>query len=98
MKQVQLAQVCTYVHCMALPYAHSLPSSFRPQSCTFSSLPFSDAMHRNIVGELMNCDGVTNSMSELLEKMSSGSLGRRMQWTAFEEGWDGEAEVEFGGS
>ena len=33
----------------------------------------------------MNCDGVTNSMSELLEKMSSGSLGRRIQWTALKK-------------
>jgi hypothetical protein len=55
-------------------------------------------MHRNIVRVLMNCDGVTNSMSELLEKISTGSLGRRIQWTALKKDEMEKLRLEFGGS
>ena len=36
----------------------------------------------NLIAVLKNCDRVTQDMQALLEKASSGSLGRRIQWTA----------------
>ena len=42
---------------------------------------YPDALRPNLVTIIRECDGVTGKMRQLLTKLSSGSAGRRMQWS-----------------
>lgn len=47
-----------------------------------------DELQDHLLVVLKNCDSVMVDMQKLLLKMSSGSLGRKMQWAAF-----GQSEI-----
>ncbi|KAJ9617274.1 hypothetical protein H2200_000995 [Cladophialophora chaetospira] len=42
---------------------------------------YPDALRPNLVTIIRECDGVAGKMRELLSKLSSASVGRRMQWS-----------------
>ena len=46
-----------------------------------SKIQLPTSLQQNLVGVLRNCDDVTKEMRELLRKLSSENLGRRMQWS-----------------
>ena len=46
-----------------------------------SKINFPTRLQQNMVGILGNCDNVAKEMQDLLRKLSSGSLTRRMQWS-----------------
>jgi chromosome segregation ATPase len=45
------------------------------------NIKFSESLQQNLVGVLRNCDDVIKEMQDLLKKLSSESLGRRMEWS-----------------
>jgi hypothetical protein len=49
-----------------------------------SKINFPDSLRRNLVDVLRNCDDVTKEMQDLLSKLSSASLRRRMQWSTLD--------------
>jgi hypothetical protein len=46
-----------------------------------SKISFPESLQQNLVGVLRNCDDVTKEMQNLLRKLSSESLRRRIQWS-----------------
>ena len=42
---------------------------------------FPESLQQNLVGVIGNCDVVTKDMQKLLQKLSSESLGRRVEWS-----------------
>jgi hypothetical protein len=46
-----------------------------------SKISFPKSLQQNLFGILRNCDDVTKEMQDLLSKLSSESLRRRMQWS-----------------
>ena len=48
-----------------------------------SKIQYPDGMKQNLLAVMENCNKVAEQMSGLIQKMSSHSLGRRVQWTAF---------------
>lgn len=47
------------------------------------NIKYPQGLQRNLLAVMNNCNAVTKQMSELIEKMSSASLGRRLQWTTY---------------
>jgi Fungal N-terminal domain of STAND proteins len=48
-----------------------------------NSMEYPSGLEQNLLAVLENCDVVTKQMVALIQKMSSGSVGRRVQWAAF---------------
>lgn len=46
-----------------------------------SKINFPESLQQNLVDVLRNCDDVTKEIQDLLRKLSSESLRRRMQWS-----------------
>src|SRR6266511_2567598 len=42
---------------------------------------YPESLQQNLVAVMQNCDYVTRQMQDLLQRFSSGRLGRRMQWS-----------------
>lgn len=49
-----------------------------------TSMYYPDRLQQNLLAVLKNCDIVTKDMSNLLQKLSSANMARRIQWTATE--------------
>jgi hypothetical protein len=49
--------------------------------CSSRLVDFPEAIRGNLTQALINCDVITQQINELLNKLSSGRLGRRIQWS-----------------
>jgi hypothetical protein len=54
-----------------------------PCLCDAGKAPYPEELKRKLVGLMGVCAGIINGMEDLLDKMSSGSLARRVQWAAY---------------
>ncbi len=48
-----------------------------------NSMEYPSGLEQNLLAVLGNCDVVTKQMVALIQKMSSGSIGQRVQWATF---------------
>ena len=49
--------------------------------CENGKVAYPEILQQTLVGVLQNCEKVLTEMQELLRKMSSGNIGRRVQWS-----------------
>lgn len=49
--------------------------------CSSRRVDYPEAIRENLAQALINCDVITQQIKELLNKLSSGRLGRRIQWS-----------------
>src|SRR2546421_10800485 len=49
--------------------------------CSSRRVDYPEAIRENLAQALVNCDVITQQIKELLNKLSSGRLGRRIQWS-----------------
>lgn len=54
-----------------------------PHLCEDGTAPYPEDLKRKLAGVISVCASIIKSMEDLLDKMSSGSLARRVQWTTY---------------
>lgn len=62
---------------------HSLSLSLENLRDDSIKINYPEGSHRTLITVLGNCDHVANEIEALLNKMASGNIGRRMQWTIY---------------
>jgi hypothetical protein len=62
---------------------HSLSLSLENLRDDSIEINYPEGSHRTLITVLGNCDHVAKEMEALLNKMASGNIGRRMEWTIY---------------
>jgi Fungal N-terminal domain of STAND proteins len=62
---------------------HSLSLSLENLRDDSTKIKYPEGSRRTLITVLGNCDHVTKEIEALLNKMASGNIGRRMQWTIY---------------